>query len=72
MKTLSYPSSVLNGNLEVPVFFSKVKQGYTFRKMKKYKWIQYALISAGMKFRNKKKFGYGISEYTGAFRALCP
>jgi hypothetical protein len=28
------------------------------------------LISAGMKFRNKKKFRYGIPAYTGPFRAL--
>jgi hypothetical protein len=26
--------------------------------MEKYKWMQYILISAGMKFRNKKKFRY--------------
>jgi hypothetical protein len=29
-----------------------------------------ALISAGMKIRNKKKFRYGISAYTGPIRAL--
>jgi hypothetical protein len=28
--------------------------------MEKDKWIQYILICAGMKFRNKKKFQYGI------------
>jgi hypothetical protein len=49
-------SSTQNGNLEVPVFFLKAKQGYNIRKIGKYKWIQYILISAGMKFRNKKKF----------------
>jgi hypothetical protein len=34
------------------------------------KWIQYILINAGMKFRNKKKFRYSIPAYTGPFRAL--
>jgi hypothetical protein len=28
------------------------------------------LISAGMKFRNKEKFRYGIPAYTGPFRVL--
>jgi hypothetical protein len=28
------------------------------------------LIRAGMKFRNKKKFRYGIPAYTGPFQAL--
>jgi hypothetical protein len=28
--------------------------------MEKCKWVKYTLISAGMKFRNKKKFRYGI------------
>jgi hypothetical protein len=28
------------------------------------------LVSAGMKFRNKKKFRYGIPAYTGPFEAL--
>jgi hypothetical protein len=27
--------------------------------------------SAGMKFRNKKKYRRGIAAYTGPFRALC-
>jgi hypothetical protein len=26
-------------NLEVPIYFSKAKQGYTARKMEKDKWI---------------------------------
>jgi hypothetical protein len=30
----------------------------------------YILISAGKKFRNKKKFRYVIPAYTGPFRAL--
>jgi hypothetical protein len=30
-----HTSSVRNGNLEVPVYFLEVKQGYTFRKMGK-------------------------------------
>jgi hypothetical protein len=29
------------------------------------------LINAGMKYRNKKKFHFGIPAYTGPFRALC-
>jgi hypothetical protein len=29
----------------------------------------YILISAGMIFRNKKKFRFGIPAYTGPFRA---
>jgi hypothetical protein len=33
-------------------------------------YIAYILISAGMKFRNKEKFRYGIPAYTGPFRAL--
>jgi hypothetical protein len=36
------------------IYFLKVKQGYTDRKMGKDKWILYMLISAGIKFRNKK------------------
>jgi hypothetical protein len=28
-----------SGNLEVPVHFSKAKQGYTFRKIEKDNWI---------------------------------
>jgi hypothetical protein len=32
-------SSAQNGNLEVPVYFLKVKQGYTVRKMEKDKWV---------------------------------
>jgi hypothetical protein len=46
------PYSARNGNLEVPVYFLKAKQGYTVRKMD--------IDGAGMKFRNKKKFRYGI------------
>jgi hypothetical protein len=38
----------------------KSEQGHTVRKMKKDKWIQYILIRAGKKFRNKKKFWYGM------------
>jgi hypothetical protein len=34
------------------------------------KWISYILIRAGMKFRKKKKFRYGIPAYTGPFPAL--
>jgi hypothetical protein len=32
--------------------------------------IVYILVSAGMKFRNKEEFEYGIPAYTGPFRAL--
>jgi hypothetical protein len=38
--------------------------------MDKDEWIQYTLINAGTKFRNKKKFWYGIPAYTGPFREL--
>jgi hypothetical protein len=46
---------------------SRPKQGYTAREMENGKWI---LISAGVKFRNEKKFRYGIPAYTDPFRAL--
>jgi hypothetical protein len=53
-----------NGNLEVPVYFLKGKQGHTVRKYKKiYKRMQYKLARSGMKFRNKKKFRYAISVH---------
>jgi hypothetical protein len=32
--------------------------------------VEYMLESNGIKFRNKKKFRYGIPTYTGPFRAL--
>jgi hypothetical protein len=32
--------------------------------------VLYILISASTKFRNKKKFQYGIPAHTGPFRAL--
>jgi hypothetical protein len=63
-------TSARNGNVEVPVYFLKAKQGYTVRKLKKKgKWIWYIMISAGMKFRNKNKSQYGIPTCTGPFRA---
>jgi hypothetical protein len=57
------------------VYFLKAKQGYTVRKMKKKIYIYIRpyrpmLISSGTKFRNKKKFQYGMPAYTGPFRAL--
>jgi hypothetical protein len=58
----------LNGNLEVPAYFLKAKQEYTYRKLKKVH--AFILISAGMKFSNEKKFRYGILAYTFPFRAL--
>jgi hypothetical protein len=48
---------------EVPVYFLKMKQGYTVRIMETDKWIRYILISAGMKFRNRKKFRYGTPAH---------
>jgi hypothetical protein len=33
------PCNARNGNLEVPVYFLKAKQGYTLRKTEKDKWI---------------------------------
>jgi hypothetical protein len=38
--------------------------------MEKDKWVLYILISAGMKFRNKKKFQYDITACTGPVLAL--
>jgi len=35
-----------------------------------YRYVYFEKISAGMKFRNKKKFRCGIAAYTGPFRAL--
>jgi hypothetical protein len=32
--------------------------------------VYYILTSAGMKFKNKNKFLYGIPAYTGPFRTL--
>jgi hypothetical protein len=40
------------------------------QKMEKDKLIWCILKSAGMKFRNEKKFRYGIPAYTGPIRAL--
>jgi hypothetical protein len=48
----------------------KGKQGYTVRKMEK-NISGYILVSAGIKFGNKKKFRYSIPAYTSPFRALC-
>jgi hypothetical protein len=42
-------SSARNGNLEVPVYLLKAKQGHAIRKMGKH----IHLISAGMKFGKK-------------------
>jgi hypothetical protein len=53
-------SSARNGNLKVPLDCLRAKQGYIVRKIEKDKWLYYILVSAGMKFRNKKKFRYGI------------
>jgi hypothetical protein len=51
-------------NLEVPVYFLKAKQEYTVRKMKKkINGSSHIPISAGIKFRNKKKFWYGIPAH---------
>jgi hypothetical protein len=36
--------------------------------MERDKWIYYILISAGMKFRNKKKFQYGIPAQPAHFQ----
>jgi hypothetical protein len=52
------------------VYVLKAKQGYTVRKIEKYEWIWCLLVSAGMKFSNRKNFRYGIPAYTGPFRAL--
>jgi hypothetical protein len=52
------------------IYFLKAKQRYTVRKMEKDKWMYYILISAGMKFKNTKKFQCGIQAYTGPFQAL--
>jgi hypothetical protein len=68
MRQKQYPRQ--QGNLVASMYFFKAKQKYTIRKMKKDKWLWCILKSAGMKFRNKKKFGYGIPAYTGPFQAL--
>jgi hypothetical protein len=62
--------SARNGNLEMPAHFVKVKQEYYVRKMEKINGY-FILIIAGMKFRNKKQFRYGVPAYTGPLRALC-
>jgi hypothetical protein len=62
--------SARNGNVEFPVHFLKAKQGYTVRKKAEDKWTLYILISAGMKFRNKHKFRYGIPAHTGTYRLI--
>jgi hypothetical protein len=59
--------SARNGNVEVPVYFLKVKQGHNVRIMENDKQTQYISISAGMKFRNKKKFRYSMPAYTDPF-----
>jgi hypothetical protein len=62
--------SARNGHLEELVPFLRAKQGYTARRKENSKRISYMLIRADMKFRNEKKFQYGIPAYTGPFRAL--
>jgi hypothetical protein len=55
----------------VPIYFLKESKNIPSEKWgKKYKGIYYILISAGMRFWNKKKFRYGIPVYTGLFRTL--
>jgi hypothetical protein len=53
-------ASARDVNLEVPVYFFKTKQGYTFRKVD---ILAYLLESSGMKVRNKDKFWYGIPAH---------
>jgi hypothetical protein len=65
---------IQNGNLEVPVYLLKAKQGYAVTKMEKDKGIcvyigLYIVISASMKCCNKRKFQCGKPEHTGRFRA---
>jgi hypothetical protein len=59
------------GNLELPLYFLKAKQGYTARK--KIKTIDgYSSLysdNSSMKFSNKNKFRYGIPACTGQFLA---
>jgi hypothetical protein len=50
----------------VPAHFLKAKQGYMARKNEKDKQM-YILTSAGTKFRNKKKFRYGIPHIPAHF-----
>jgi hypothetical protein len=47
--------------------FLKAKQGYTVRKHGK---RQMDVVSSSMKFRNEKKFRYGIPPYTVPFQVL--
>jgi hypothetical protein len=68
---ISDSGSARNGNLEVPVYVIKAKQGYTVRKMEEnINGYSFILRSAGMKFRKKMKFRYGMPAYTGPFQAL--
>jgi hypothetical protein len=59
--------SARNGDLGL--YFLKAKRIHR-QKMGKYKWRYHTLGSARMKFRNKKKFRYGIPSYTGPFQEL--
>jgi hypothetical protein len=36
---LLHTPNARNGNVEVPVYFSKAKQGYSVRKIEKDKWV---------------------------------
>jgi hypothetical protein len=40
-------TSARNGNLKVPIYFLKARQGYIVRKMEKDKGLQYILMSFG-------------------------
>jgi hypothetical protein len=55
-----------NENLELPVRFLKGKQGYSVRKMEKYKWIYGIFIGVGTEVKNIK-FRYGIPANTAYF-----
>jgi hypothetical protein len=52
------PLCKLDRNLGVPQSLSGLKK------------LEDILISAGVKFMNKKKFWYGIPAYTGPFRVV--
>jgi hypothetical protein len=59
-------ASPRNGNLEVPVYFSEVKQGYTVRKMGKRQTDASIFVSAGIKLGKKEVPVW----YTGMYRPI--
>jgi uncharacterized membrane-anchored protein YitT (DUF2179 family) len=63
----SLVSSARNGNLEVPVYVLKAKQGYTVRKMEKYIWMVVYIDKCRYEIQEQKEVPVW---YTGPFREL--